>query len=182
VPARAVRVQVRAHGRWGRWVPLADAGDHGPDGAGPTHGTDPVWTGGADALRLTWRGAPRHLRLHFVRITHRPHLRPQARMAQDQGGPPPIYPRSSWDPFNQCPPRTNPQYGAVEMAFVHHTVTANDYGPEDTAAMILGIFRGPRRRRRPADRRRTGAGLEQPVHERVQPRDLQLDAREPGGA
>ena len=140
-PARDARVQVRVHGRWGRWVPLAGAGDHGPDGAAPTHGTDPVWTGGADALRLTWRGAPRHLRLHFVRITHRPQLRPQARTAQQQGGPPPIYPRSSWDPFNQCPPRTNPQYGEVDMAFVHHTVTANDYGPGDTAAMILAICR-----------------------------------------
>ena len=134
-------MQVRAHGRWGRWVPLADAGDHGPDGAGPTHGTDPVWTGGADALRLTWRGAPRHLRLHFVRITHRPHPRPVARTAQEQGQPPAMFSRSSWDPFNQCPPRTTPQYGTVEMAFVHHTVTANDYAPGDTAAMILAICR-----------------------------------------
>jgi hypothetical protein len=27
------------------------------------------------------------------------------------------------------------------MAFVHHTVSANDYGPEDSAAMVLGICR-----------------------------------------
>ena len=27
------------------------------------------------------------------------------------------------------------------MAFIHHTVSANDYGPEDSAAMVLGICR-----------------------------------------
>jgi hypothetical protein len=140
VDARDVRAQVRVRGRWGRWFPLASADDHGPDGAVATHGTDPAWTGGADAIRLTWRGSPRHLRLHFVRVTHRPHPRPLARAAQE-GGPPPILPRSAWDPFNQCPPRTTPEYGTVDMAFVHHTVTANDYGPGDSAAMILAICR-----------------------------------------
>ena len=138
-PAREARVQVRVHGRWGRWVPL-DVSDIGPDGAGPTHGTDPAWVGGADALRLKWRGAPRHLRVHFVRITHRPRLPRLARTAQ-AGEPPAIYPRSAWDPSNQCPPRTTPQYGIVEMALVHHTVTTNDYGPGDSPSMILAICR-----------------------------------------
>src|ERR687892_181999 len=36
---------------------------------------------------------------------------------------------------------TTPPYGAVKLAFVHHTVTATDYGPEDSAAMVLGICR-----------------------------------------
>ena len=29
----------------------------------------------------------------------------------------------------------------MQLAFVHHTVTANDYGPEDSAAIVLGITR-----------------------------------------
>ena len=31
--------------------------------------------------------------------------------------------------------------GTVDMALVHHTVSANDYGPGDSAAMILAICR-----------------------------------------
>ena len=29
----------------------------------------------------------------------------------------------------------------MKFAFIHHTVSANDYGPEDSAAMVLGICR-----------------------------------------
>ena len=39
------------------------------------------------------------------------------------------------------PPRADPRYGEVQLAFVHHTVTANDYGPEDSAGIVLGIAR-----------------------------------------
>jgi uncharacterized protein with LGFP repeats len=39
------------------------------------------------------------------------------------------------------PPRADPDYGSVQMAFVHHTVNANDYAPEDSAGIVLGIAR-----------------------------------------
>jgi hypothetical protein len=39
------------------------------------------------------------------------------------------------------PPRSAPGYGSVHLAFVHHTVTANDYAPEDSAGIVLGIAR-----------------------------------------
>ena len=42
---------------------------------------------------------------------------------------------------DKCPPRADPVYGEVQLAFIHHTVTANEYGPEDSAAMVLGICR-----------------------------------------
>ena len=32
-----------------------------------------------------------------------------------------------------------PSYGEVQAAFVHHTVTANDYAPQDSAGIVLGI-------------------------------------------
>jgi len=38
-------------------------------------------------------------------------------------------------------PRAVPSYGQVQLVFVHHTVNANDYGPEDSAAIVLGIAR-----------------------------------------
>jgi hypothetical protein len=37
------------------------------------------------------------------------------------------------------PPRSAPSYGVVQAAFVHHTVTVNEYGPQDSAAIVLGI-------------------------------------------
>ena len=39
------------------------------------------------------------------------------------------------------PPRSAPVYGEVQVAFVHHTVSSNDYGPEDSAGIVLGIAR-----------------------------------------
>jgi hypothetical protein len=35
--------------------------------------------------------------------------------------------------------RGETSYGQVQLAFVHHTVNANDYGPEDSAGMVLAI-------------------------------------------
>ena len=48
--------------------------------------------------------------------------------------------RTEWG-GDSVPPRADPEYGAVQLAFVHHTVTANDYAPEDSAAIVLGIAR-----------------------------------------
>ena len=49
-------------------------------------------------------------------------------------------PREQWA-SDKCPPRADPAYGEVNLAFIHHTVSANEYGPEDSAAMVLGICR-----------------------------------------
>ena len=47
-------------------------------------------------------------------------------------------PRATWA-GTKVPPRAPPTYGDVQVAFVHHTVTANDYGPAESAAIVLGI-------------------------------------------
>jgi N-acetylmuramoyl-L-alanine amidase-like protein len=133
---RFVHVHARVHDPrrgWRRWVELgvADSG---------AHGTDPAWAGGADALQLRLVGRPLGARLHFVRVRS-PRRAPRARAAQTAfPGAPPIVPRSEWG-GDQCPPRATPQHGEVKLAFVHHTVTANDYGPEDSRSMVLGICR-----------------------------------------
>jgi hypothetical protein len=133
----------RRGGRWTRWVALHPAGDHGPDRGRAPAGTDPAFVGAADEFQLRLRGAPRALRARFVRalptarLSTRLHRR--ARTAQ-VGSLPAIIPRAAWG-ADSVPPREAPLYGEVQIAFVHHTVTANDYGPEDSAAIVLGIAR-----------------------------------------
>jgi hypothetical protein len=144
--------QVRARrrgGRWTRWVTLHPAGDHGPDGGRPVPGTDPAFMGAADEFQLRVRGNPRNLRARFVRalptanLAHRLARRAKRRRgahAAQVGAPPAIIYRPEWG-ADAVPPREPPLYGAVQLAFVHHTVTANEYGPEDSAGIVLGIAR-----------------------------------------
>jgi N-acetylmuramoyl-L-alanine amidase len=131
----------RRGGRWTRWVTLHPTGDHGPDRGPLPAGTDPAFTGAADELQLRLRGVPRGLRARFVRaqptarLTRRLHAR-GARATQV----PPIIPRSAWG-GDSVPPREPPVYGEVQLAFVHHTVTANDYTPEESPGIVLAIAR-----------------------------------------
>ena len=138
--------QVRARrrgGRWSRWTHLHEAGDHGPDAGRGAAGTDPAWTGAADQFQLRIKGSPRGLHARFVRSG------PAARAARDRmplahasrrqvPGAPVLFTRSQWG-GDAVVPRAAPSYGQVQLAFVHHTVNTNDYGPEDSAAIVLGI-------------------------------------------
>jgi hypothetical protein len=137
----------RSGGRWTAWVALHPTGDHAPDRGRVPTGTEPAFVGAADEFQLRLRGAPRALRARFVRALPTARLatrlgrrrRRRARAAQ-AGSPPLIVSRAEWG-ADSVPPREPPLYGEVQIAFVHHTVTANDYGPEDSAAIVLGIAR-----------------------------------------
>jgi hypothetical protein len=136
----------RRGGRWTRWVALHALGDHGPDHGPLPAGTDPAYVGAADELQLRLRGVPRDLRARFVRAqptarlaTRLSRRRRRARAAQ-AGVPPAIIPRSAWG-GDSVPPREAPIYGEVQLAFVHHTVTANDYTPEESPGIVLAIAR-----------------------------------------
>ncbi|MDX6680226.1 MAG: hypothetical protein QOG94_265 [Solirubrobacteraceae bacterium] len=151
--ARA-RIRVRdAGGRWSRWTAMA--GEHG---AGP--GAEPVWAGGADALQLRLTRAVRGLRAWFVNATgsataperaltalrRAAHgavaaLNSARAHAQEPAGAPPIVSREAWGAQACGPPRAAPSYGSVQAAFVHHTVDANDYGPQDSPAIVRAICR-----------------------------------------
>jgi hypothetical protein len=144
-----VDVRVRARGgAWSDWVPLAVHGDHAPDTGTGERASDPVWTGGSDELQLRAARAPRRsLRVHLVAVPAAARRRSARRSARARaaqaggvqpGSPPPIVPRSAWG-ADALPPRSSPSYGTVQAAFVHHTVTANEYGPQDSAAIVLGI-------------------------------------------
>ena len=147
--------QVRARrrgGRWTRWGALHELGDHGPDGARAVAGTDPAFVGAADEFQLRLRGNPRALRARFVRALPtatvarrvgerlRRRARASARPRQVAGPSVRVIARSEWG-GDSVPPRAPADYGTVEAAFVHHTVTTNDYGPEDSAGIVLGIAR-----------------------------------------
>ena len=143
----SVRAQVRARrrgGGWTRWTTLHDAGDHGPDTGSGAAGTDPAWTGAADEFQLRLAGRARGLRARFVRsapaarAARRRSLLARASRRPRQLGAPPLITRSEWG-GDSVTPRSGPSYGQVALAFVHHTVNANEYGPEDSAAIVLGI-------------------------------------------
>jgi N-acetylmuramoyl-L-alanine amidase len=130
----------RRGGRWTGWVTLHGLGDHGPDRGRTPAGTDPAFVGAADEFQLRLRGAPRALRARFVRALPDARLRTRLARRAQAGAPPLIISRAEWG-GDSVPPREAPAYGEVQIAFVHHTVTANDYGPEDSAGIVLGIAR-----------------------------------------
>jgi hypothetical protein len=127
-------------------------GDHGPDGARAIAGTDPAFVGAADEFQLRLRGNPGALRARFVRalptatVARRVgrRLRRKAsasgRPRQASGPSVRIITRSEWG-GDSVPPRAPADFGTVELAFVHHTVTTNAYNPEDSAGIVLGIAR-----------------------------------------
>ena len=150
-----LRAQIRvrsAGGRWSAWTAMGASHAGGP-------GAEPVLAGGADAYELRLDRRPRSLRARFVNATGTAtaagRLTTALRRAADgalaaiagtparaQGAPdaPAIIPREAWG-GDQCPPRAAPAYGDVRLGVVHHTVDSNEYGPQDSAAIVLAICR-----------------------------------------
>jgi hypothetical protein len=163
-PGASPETQVRTRrdrGAWSAWLPLHAMGDHAPDaargGRGRVLGTEPAWTDTADHFQLRLRGAAPGLRVRFVRakptaavarsVTGRLARRAgagarasQAPVAAGTLRPPRIVTRAEWG-ADSVPPRAEPDFGEVALAFVHHTVSASEYAPEDSAAIVLGIAR-----------------------------------------
>jgi uncharacterized protein with LGFP repeats len=55
-----------------------------------------------------------------------------------QAGTPKIVPRSKWG-ASRCKPRDVPSYGNARVAYVHHTVSLNDYSRSQAPSMVLAI-------------------------------------------
>jgi hypothetical protein len=136
-----LQVRVRARGAaWSRWVPLGTGATHRPDRPTGATATDPVWAGAADELQLRWTRRPTGaLRVHFVAVRAVAHAAARTQ-ASTLPGAPAIIPRAAWG-GDTVAPRSSPSYGDVQLAFVHHTVTANAYTAADSAAIVLGIAR-----------------------------------------
>ncbi len=136
-----IEVRVRRRGTWSRWQRLEAHTDHNPDsarGERVVRASDPLWVGSARGVQYRLSRPVADLKLHFVRVGGVPQARPAARAAQ--AGRPAIVSRSEWG-ASACPPRSAPAYGEVKAVHVHHTVSLNDYGPEDGPAMVLAICR-----------------------------------------
>lgn len=152
-----IQVRFRDHdGRWSEWASAAGHG-HGPDAA-PVTGTlfgDPVWTGGASAVQLRASRQSLGVRLHLIDMSSGVGARRQAQAIgpvalaaalplatpslSAGSGQPPIIARRAWA-LGSSHPRVAPGYGAVRMAFVHHTENPNGYTAGEVPAMLRAIF------------------------------------------
>lgn len=141
-PTIALRAR-KAGGHWTKWTAVpSDPGD-APDRGMPGGFSAPVWTGDADFVQYKLSRRVDGLRLHFVSIPPRTRRALASRTTQTTTttpGEPAIQPRSAWGAEN-CVPRSGPEYGDVQVAFVHHTVSANDYTAAEVPSIILSICR-----------------------------------------
>ncbi len=155
--ARGLELRVqRPGGSFSPWVPAGSHG-HGPDHSPPSARLtgDPVWTGGGRTLELRAAGVLHGVRLKLVDVSSGRGARaealaagplafkaalPLATPALPAGaGQPPIIARRAWA-RGVSHPRVAPEYGAVEMAFVHHTENPNGYTPGEVPAMLRAIY------------------------------------------
>jgi hypothetical protein len=142
-------------GGWSNWASAAAHG-HGPDGRSPAGSVvgDPVWTGGSTAVQVRASRALSGVRLHLVDVSGGvgEHLRAGSSPRAFAGalatvapvlaagpGQPPIIARRAWAQ-GMAPPRVAPGYGAVRLAFVHHTENPNGYSPGEVPAMLRAIY------------------------------------------
>jgi hypothetical protein len=164
--APRVKLRVREAGRhWSRWVRLgSDSADRPDAGSGERSATSfssPAWAGEADYVQYKLSRRVPGLRLHFVNsrgtTTAASRLRTAmlrgvntatasvagalgARSASAQEPQPGMVNRAGWG-ASDCPPRAAPEYGTVKAAYIHHTVSVNDYSPEEAKDIVLGICR-----------------------------------------
>ncbi len=142
----AIQLRAKRHaGDWSPWVQASVLG-HGPDlpaRASQLIG-DPIWTGPADAVELRSSRAIVGVRLHFVDVGSS--LRAEvASLAMAEPvlnagpGQPPIIARSAWA-HGHAPPAVAPSYGAIKLAFVHHTENPNGYSAGEVPAMLKAIY------------------------------------------
>jgi hypothetical protein len=143
-------------GGWSRWASAAAHG-HAPDGARSTGAIvgDPVWGGGTTAVQIRASAPLGRVRLHLVDVSSGVGARAWAARRPPLGraaalptlapllaagpGPPPIVARRAWAQ-GMAPPRVSPGYGAVRLAFVHHTENPNGYSAGEVPAMLRAIY------------------------------------------
>ena len=146
-------LEIRARdsgGAWSDWVQTEDG--------------NPVYVGGADELQLRTRGWRPRGTLHYVNVSGTTStvgglltgarrainsafisvsglIEPAADAAPTR---PDVVTRAEWGANRDeggCEPRTHPVMGEVKAAVIHHTVTANDYSPQEAPGIVLGICR-----------------------------------------
>jgi N-acetylmuramoyl-L-alanine amidase len=151
-----VELRVREPGMWSRWV-SAGAHGHAPENVSPhvPMTGDPVWTGGRQIVQLRSEETLVDVRLSCVDVSDGSGARRQASGARYTAlatalalatptlpagaGQPPIVARHAWAQ-GMAKPRVAPEYGGLQMAFVHHTDNPNGYSPGEVPAMLRAIY------------------------------------------
>ncbi len=159
ISALTAQIRVRSDGAWSGWQD-EEKNDSGPDAGSPDaqraprDGTEPLWVDHADAVEarvVSVAGpTPQDVRVELIdpgtsaadsTVGHTA-IAPASAMAAP--AQPPIITRAQWGAdenirLRACP--SGPEYtGTPKVAFVHHTVTGNSYGPGDTAAIVRSIY------------------------------------------
>jgi len=142
--------------RWSSWVSAGTNG-HGPDvcAAGDRQVGEPIWTGGTTAVQVRAARTLSGVQLHLVNVSAGNGASGQTSGAGpatlSRGlplatptlaagpGQPPIIARRAWAQ-GMAVPKVAPEYGAVQMAFVHHTENPNGYAPGEVPAMLRAIY------------------------------------------
>lgn len=145
---------VRTHGStgWSGWTQL-DPTDTTPNAATPEArkgrlGTDPVYTGEQDGVQVRINGPagtlPAGLRLELIDPGTSPadanigaH---QAGAAHAVANQPTIISRAQWGADESL--RNGPPWysDTIKVAFIHHTVTTNNYTPDQAAQYVRAIY------------------------------------------
>ena len=152
--SEAARIELRsrsAGGDWSRWV-LASVLGHGPDrpADGDERFGEPVWTGPADQVQLRSAGSLAGVRVHFVAVpavaggaaatAEAAQAMPLAQPILEAGpGQPPIIARLAWA-RGQAHPVHLPEFGTIELGFIHHSDGTNGYSAGQVPGILLGIF------------------------------------------
>jgi hypothetical protein len=147
-----VQVRTREDGTWTEWIDLdfEDGADDGPDPGTPEAAaanakvTEPLWIGHVDELQLRVAGgeAAEELQLHAIDIDGSLDFdplaaKPGAAHAVDR---PNFIPRTSWDPNNECAPRTSPSIASnARFTVIHHTAGSNNYTEAQAANVLRSI-------------------------------------------
>jgi hypothetical protein len=140
-------IQVRARtaaGHWSQWLDAPLGHGHGPDDQRRARRlTDPVWTGPAELFQLRASRSLAGARVVFVDAGAPAPAHASSTPYVDSGlaagpGQPKIVARSSWATA-ACKPRQTAGLGAVELAFVHHTVSSNYYSAGQSGGLVRSI-------------------------------------------
>ena len=132
-----LEIRVRRRGRWSRWVQLPEIGGHGPDRARKLKATDGAFVGGARTFQVRARRSPGTVRAHGVTVAKlSAGISARSQAQAPAPGAPAMVTRAQW---RAQAPRTAPSYGRVDLAFVHHTVSTNDYTAEESPQVMRAI-------------------------------------------
>ncbi len=151
-----VALRTRRNDDWSAWTELHVAPDEGPavgEDSEVRDGTEVAWVGAVDAVEAAVYSpgrAPAGLRLEAIdpgRSTYDAAVSKDgaaARPSSKRGYPkvPDVISREQWGADERLGDGCwAPRLGTTfKMVFVHHTVTSNDYGRRESAAIVRGIY------------------------------------------